>query len=238
MKEKFIKYFLTTILIIQFIIIGYLSIYFLSNDNIKEYSDIIITGNKLLPAENYLQLIKSEEVIEENSLHFIKTKIESHQYVLKADVSINRENVIEIHLQEKKMYSMIRNYENQFITNDFEFIKIVPQTIIPPIPLLIFNENMDSNQKNEKIKSAFMIIDSLGELDNELSEKLTEINLSNKKHIVLLFRDLNAPVIINKSNLIKEIITFSEFMNSENSKVFDEGIKYIDLRFNNQIIIG
>jgi cell division septal protein FtsQ len=240
MKEKIIKYILLTTLIVQVTLLGYLSIYFFINEKVENYTDIKVSGNKLLSEEQYISLITSEESNKEISLNYIKTKLESHPYVLNADVLLNSINVLEISIEEKQLYSIIiKNSEPYFVTNDFELIKIFPFTNSPALPLIVMNENLNSSiVKNEQIIVAFKVIDTLRELNQELLERLTEINLSDKKNLVLLFKNINAPVLMNKTNIVKELVSLSELMNLDNSIFLDSNTRYIDLRFNNQIIIG
>lgn len=237
MKEKLFNYISIAVLFIQVLLLGYLSIYFFWNDSINNYSKIVISGNKLLDEEEYLQLVDFDEATEKNSLNLIKTQIETHPYVVNADVSVKEKNIIEIKIEEKVLYStIIKDYQTYFITNNFELIEILPGTNIPALPHLVLNEKY--GYLTDEIKFAFKIIDSFRELNNELLEKLIEINLSGNKDLVLLFKNLNAQVLINKSNLLKEIVIFCEFMNSDKSKILNVGTRYIDMRFNNQIIIG
>lgn len=240
MKEKLIKYILFATLIVQIILLGYLSIYFFINEKVENYSDIKVFGNNLLSEEQYISLITSEKFNDETSLNFIKTKIESHPYVLNADVLLNSRNVLEVTIEEKQVYSIIiENSESYFVTNDFELIKILPFTNSPSLPLLVLNENLSSSfVKNEEIIIAFKVIDTLKELNEELLERLTEINLSNDKYLVLLFKNINAPVFMNKINIVKELASLNELMNLDKSIFLDNNIRYIELRFNNQIIIG
>jgi len=240
MKEKFIKYLLLVALLIQAILLGYLNIYFYLNDKAENYSDIKIVGNVLLSEEQYIDLINFEEIEKKNSLNYIKTKIESHPYVLKADVQLDSKNNLNVSIEEKQFYSIIiKNYESYFITNDFELVKIIPFTKSISLPLIVINEFLNSSIiKNEDIITALKVIDALKELNKELSDRLTEINLSDNKKMVLLFKNINAPIIMNKSNLVKELVSLNELMNSDNSIFLDNIIRYIDLRFNNQIIIG
>ncbi len=240
MKEKIIKYILLTTLIVQIIMLGYLSIYFFINDKVENYSDIKVSGNKLLSEKQYISLINFDELNDQTSLNFIKSKLEAHPYVLNADVQLNSKNVLEISIEEKQLYSIIiKNSEPYFITNDFELIKIFPFTNNLALPLIVMNENLNSSiVKNEQIIIAFKVIDTLRELNKELLERLTEINLSNKKNLVLLFKNINAPILMNKTNIIKELVSLNELMNLDNSIFLDSNIRYIDLRFNNQIIIG
>ncbi len=240
MKEKFIRYILITFLSSQVILIGYLSLYFFINQKAEEYSKIKLSGNNLLSSENYIELIPEKENEVRKSLNFIKRRIESHPYVLKADVRLTSKNILEISVQEKQLSSIIiKNSESYFITRDFELIKIIPFTSSPSLPLLVIDDNKNlSIAKDEQIILAFKVIDSLKELNEELSQKLTEINLLNKDYLVLLFRGINAPVLMNKSNFVKELVSLNEFMMMDNSVILDSNTRYIDLRFNNQIIIG
>lgn len=240
MKEKIIKYLLLTSLIVQVILLGYLSIYFFINDKVENYSDIKVSGNKLLSEEQYISLINFDDLNDETSLNYIKTKLEAHPYVLNADVQLNSKNVLEISIEEKHLYSIIiKNSESYYVTNNFEFIKILPFTNSPNLPLIVLNENLNySLEKNEQIIVAFKVIETLKELNKELLERLTEINLSDKKNLVLLFKNINALVLMNKTNIVKELVSLNELMNLDNSVFLDSNTKYIDLRFNNQIIIG
>jgi hypothetical protein len=150
------------------------------------------------------------------------------------------DDVIEVKLNEKRFYfTFFNNNQSYLISELFEIIETLPSTNIVSAPLLVFNEYIGDNQvKNEKVKKAFKIIDALREINKELLERLVEVNLNDNRDLILMFSQLNAPVYLKRDNLIKELLTLNELMKINNPNIIDENTKYIDLRFNNQIIIG
>jgi hypothetical protein len=241
MKDKLLKYLLLIVLLIQVIIFVYLSTYFSVNENIENYNQIIISGNNLLPERIYLNSIATELIKKQNSLNFIKSEFEKHPYILNADVKLTSQNNIEVKLKEKEMYaSFVYEGEWYFITNHFEKIKMIPFTIEPSLPIIITNKWRNSFEtKNNVMVTSFKIIDTLSEMNKELHDRLTEINIStNENLIVLRFRNINSQIWISKTNLIKELITLNELLNYKDGSLVNENVRYIDLRFNNQIIIG
>jgi len=241
MKDRFIKYALIIFLIIQMILVGYLNLYFFINDEFEEYSEIKISGNQLLSEENYISFLQLEKYSESKSLNFIKTKLEEHPYISNANVSLSTKNVLEISIEEKHFYAtIIKDFESYFISRYYEFVKIIPYTNNPVLPLIVLDEELNSktHKDNKQIFVAFKVIDTLKELNKELLERLIEINLSDKSYMVLLFKNINAPVIMNKTNIVKELASLNELLNLKNNTLLENNTKYIDLRFNNQIIIG
>lgn len=238
MKENLYKYTLSITLIIQVLLITYLSTYFFSNDKVDKYSEIAITGNKFLPEEKYLSYLYQKLNENDLSLYAIKSILESHPYIFTADVK-KGDNRINVEISEKKIYStIIRNNEAYFISDTFELIKVLPSTINISMPLLITPYDNNSNYVVDgDIKVAFKLIDALKIINQELLSRLIEINLKDEKDIMLIFNHLNALVYLKKNNLVKEILTLSEFLNSYNSSI-NNNTKYIDLRFNNQVIVG
>lgn len=240
MKENFLKYLIASILIAQVLLLGYLSVYFFVNDTIDNYDDIIIVGNRLLSEEKYYEYIISKEQSKEVSLNSIKTKIESHPYVLYADVYLTDNNSIEVSLKEKNFYvTVIKDGKPYFISENFEMVKVIPYTNNVSLPILVSQEKFnEKNVKSANVIVAFKVIDTLIQLNKELFERLSEINLNNDFDAILLFKNLRAPIYIRKNNLVKELVALNELLNDDKNLFLDESVRYIDLRFNNQIIIG
>ncbi len=240
MRDKILIYILKFILISQIFSIGYLSVYFYSNDRVENYSEIIISGNILLDEDYYRNILDYSHFGNSISLNSIKTELEKHPYIAFANVKLNSQNKLIVYIQEKKINSIIvKNSLHHFITNNFEIISIENNTNIPHLPLIIYDDDISNNQpKNQNTIIAFKIIDLLNQINSELNKALSVINLSNENKLILTIRGILAPIIMTKTNLVEELLKLNEILQLENSIYSNQNIRYIDLRFNQQVIIG
>lgn len=214
------------------------------NEQIKE---IKITGNSLLNENDYLSFAKLNNVraYENITLHDIKSRIENHPYIQRADVEFSGNNQVHINLIEKKIKAVLVNDNEIFLSSDeFEILPLFPDTRISNLPMISNLDNDKLLKRNETLMTpglieAYKIIDTADLTDKDLSKNLSEINLRNGGDIILLFSGIKPPVILGKGNTAKKLVSFDQLLlgdNGENEMVMNSS--YIDLRFNNEIFLG
>ena len=226
---------------------GYLIAVDGDSDKIEVYSQIELSGNSLLPSFDYLMSTNLSGKIDysELTLPVIKSRIEKHPYVKRAEVQSDGNGKVLIKIFEKKIKALIlAGSAPELITEDFELVKMMKKTNIGNLPV-ISNVNLKGKKhpgiivKSGDLKRAFKIIDAIYYADESMYKNLAEINLRYGGDIVLTFSGINYPVIFGKGNEVKKIIKLSaiwkKLINSD--KLFANS-KYIDLRFNKEIFIG
>ena len=246
MKEKFGT--ITGIVLFLLIIAGifYVSS-FKSETKKNDFTEIVIEGNKILPASDYLKTTDLHNVAEysELTLHNIKTRIMKHSYVSKAEVQLEGKNKVVIRVFEKDFMAVLLTANNPYlITNSFELVKLEPNSDISKMPVIsnvsLTKAEINSGRvKNLNLFNAFKIIDAAKTVSETMLNNLTGINLRFGGDIILTFSHIKCPVIFGKGLEGSKIVAlYSIWDGLRKQKEPFKNTSYIDLRFNNEIFIG
>jgi cell division septal protein FtsQ len=215
-----------------------------SNANHKEvYTQIEITENSLLPAKEYLRYagLSDPKKYSELTLLEVKTKIEKHPYLRKAEVEFDGINTILVEVQEKEIKAvLLQKNELKLITSDSETLPLFPPTAMKDLPMI---SNLSLNGKNsfseEDIKFAFIIIDAISLSDTNVRKNLAEIDLRKGGDVILTFTGLQFPILFGKDDAVRKALIlknlWQELKDDEN--VYEK-TEYLDLRYKNKVFIG
>jgi len=213
----------------------------------NEIKLITVTGNALLNENEYLAFanLDKDEYLKNMTLPVIKLRLEKHPYVKRADVELSKNNEVHININEKTIKAVLSNGNKVFLaTDEFEVLPFFQSARIADIPMITNLSNDMLLEKNEILKTpglveAFKIMDAAEMTNEEISKKLSEINLRYGGDIILLFSGIKPPVILGRGNTAKKICEFNELLNGDNfDKESAMNSAYIDLRFNNEIFLG
>lgn len=214
------------------------------DEQIKSFT---VTGCNLLNENDYLAYAKLNvsELSDDITLPMIKSRLEKHPYIRRADVEFSGNNEVHINLNEKQIKAVLVSDNELFLATDyFEILPFVQNTKISGMPVVT---NLSSDillKKNEVLKTtglveAFKIMDAAEITGGGLSKTLSEINLRNGGDIILLFSGIKPPIILGKGSTAAKMYTFNQLVNSNDAdKEMVMNSSYVDLRFSNEIFLG
>ena len=215
-----------------------------SKANVKEvYNQIEITGNKLLPAREYLRYagLNDSSKYSELTLLEVKNRFEKHPYMRKAEVEFDGINKILVEVAEKEIKAvLLQKNKLKLVTDDLETLPLFPPSDIRDLPVI---SNLITSEKNSidstAIQFAFRIIDAISLSDTNVRKSLAEINLRNGADVILTFTGLNFPILFGKNDEVRKALILKNLwprlMNDERINIETE---YIDLRYKNKVFIG
>jgi cell division septal protein FtsQ len=211
------------------------------------YTGIVITGNRLQSADGYLRSSDLNKPVEyaDLTIQEIKRRIIAHPYVAKAEVQSDGRGVVQIKIIEKIFIAvLLTKLKPLLVTESFEAIDMKMNSDISGLPVISNSSIKKVNAAKKSVKCdelvrAFKIIEALKIVNQNLYDNLTEINLRNGRDVILSFSAARYPVIFGKGSEGKKIVLLSAIWNEmkNNEKLFANS-SYVDLRFNNEIIIG
>jgi cell division protein FtsQ len=215
-----------------------------SNANHKEvYTQIEVSENSLLPAKEYLRYVGLSDARKYDDLTLleVKTKIEKHPYMRKAEVEFDGINTILVEVQEKEIKAvLLQKNELKLITSDLETLPLFPPTSMKDLPVI---SNLSSNGKNsyrsEDLEFAFRIIDAISLSDTNVRKNLAEINLRKGGDVILTFTGLQFPVLFGKNDEIRKALLLKSLWQQliEQENIYEK-TEYLDLRYKNKVFIG
>jgi len=224
----------------------YLSFSSERNEPGGKIKSISVTGNNLLNENDYLSFARlNNGGLQNITLPVIKSRLEKHPYIKRADVEFSGDNQVHIKLNEKNIKAVLAGSNRLFLaTDEFEILSFITDTKISDVPVVTNLSNDILIKNNEILKTpglvdAFKIIDAEDLTNEELSRKMSEINLREGGDIILLFSGIKPPVILGKGGIIRKICSLNQLWDGEDSnKEMVMNSSYIDLRFNNEIFLG
>jgi len=207
------------------------------------YSNIKITGNHLLSGEEYLAYtnLNDSSKYDELNLTGVKTRFLEQPYVASAEVSFDGISSIMVELLEKEPKALVLNKnELNLITESGELLPALNKNVIKNLPIISNAGRTAKNSYGElNFKPAFRIIDAIKIIDENIYNRLAEINLRNGGDILMTFSGLTFPVIFGKGNEARKMLAFENIWKGLSlGKKSNQSIEYIDLRYKNKIYIG
>jgi len=243
LSERRSKFFGLVVFLVLIIGFSYLMITGSKASHKEVYNQIEVTENTLLPAKEYLRYagLSDSTKYEDLTLLEVKTRIEKHPYLRKAEVEFDGVNTILVEVQEKEIKAtLLQKNELKLLTSDLETLPLFPPTVIMDLPVI---SNLNISGKNsyseENILFAFRIIDAISMSDTTVRKNLAEINLRKGGDVILTFTGFKFPVLFGKSDEVRKALIlkniWQELSDEEN---LNGSTEYLDLRYKNKVFIG
>ena len=233
------------VLLISFLIFLTFMLYNKTED--RKIQMIKLSGNNLLPQNDYLHFTKLDDVSTYGGLTLpvIKDRIEKHPYVEYADVEFENKNLVSVEITEKKIKAILLDGgEPHFITEDFQVLPYYENTKYVDYPIISNLKEKDKIKsmnylKNEDTKHAFRIIEAIKLTNSNILKRLSEINLGKGGDIVLTFSGLKPSVIFGRGDEAKKMVYLEILWEGRiETKVDITKSDYVDLRFANDVFLG
>ena len=243
MSERRSKFFGLIVFLVLIVGFSYLMITGSKANHREVYTQIEVSENSLLPVNEYLRYVGLSDARKYDDLTLleVKTKIEKHPYMRKAEVEFDGINTILVEVQEKEIKAvLLQKNELKLITSDLETLPLFPPTSMKDLPVI---SNLSSNGKNsyrsEDLEFAFRIIDAISLSDTNVRKNLAEINLRKGGDVILTFTGLQFPVLFGKNDEIRKALLLKSLWQQliEQENIYEK-TEYLDLRYKNKVFIG
>ena len=243
MSERRSKFFGLVVFLVLIIGFSYLMITGSKANHKEIYNNIEITENSLLPAKEYLSYagLSDASKYDDMTLLEVKTKIEKHPYLRKAEVEFDGVNTILVEVQEKEIKAvLLQKNELKLITSDFEMLPLFPPTEIKELPVISnVNLNGKSNFNEKDINFAFRIIDAISMSDTNVRKNLAEVNLRKSGDVILTFTGFRFPILFGKNDEVQKALILKDLWKQlKDEENIYEKVEYLDLRYKNKVFIG
>lgn len=243
MSERRSKFFGLVLFLILITGFSYLMVTGSHVSHKESYNQILITENSLLPAEEYLRYAGLTDSTKYNDLTLldVKTRIEKHPYLRKAEVEFDGVSTILVEVEEKEMKAaLLQKNEIKLITSDLQTLPLFPPSSIADLPVISnMNFNGKSAYEENDMEFAFRIIDALSISDTNVRKNLAEINLRKGGEAILTFTGLKFPVLFGKNDEVKKALILKDLWQELiHNPISLNNTEYIDLRYKNKVFIG
>ncbi|MCX8057448.1 MAG: cell division protein FtsQ/DivIB [Ignavibacteria bacterium] len=211
----------------------------------KEYEpkyylrNIVIENNKIIPSDVLLEFIniRDKNDLNELSAEIIIDRIEKHPYVKKAEGIFVDSTTLKVYVYEvEPFFLVITKGKNFILTKDKRLIPEDVKLNIIDLPILTLDEEILSVNKR-LIDEAYQTFLNIHNTDIALFEIISELNINNNSNMVLYLTKPKVKILLGKDFEELKAIYLSEFWRKVILRQSQENYEYIDLRFNDQIIV-
>ncbi len=186
-----------------------------------------------------------KETYDELTLPVIKSRLEKHPYVKRADVLYVGQGKVEVTIYEKDFWAVLIAGGDEFIlTRNFELLPVLPftqQLLIPIITdkALYGKIKAFDNVKNLKeLTPAYKLLDAAKMINPLLYDNISEIAFvgNNEMDVYFTFADYNLEM--NRQNVVSRLYYFNSLWKYIKGAEICDKIEYIDLKYGNKIFLG
>ena len=195
--------------------------------------NISVTGNKYISSDEIINLLDYEKNKSIFDYHItdIKKDIEKIPFIKSVQINLNLPHGLEVRVTERVPIALIINNNNKmFIDYENIFLPVNPKSINSfPVPLL----NIRDIPINEN--RSISIIKYLHQTYDKMYNSLSEISESNNS--ITLITDAKTKIFINPDMIINNLNKLKKFDETINVISDIKNYKYINLKFDNQIVV-
>lgn len=226
--------------LIGLILIGYRN--WLGASDTFQIRKIEISGNEILTDDEILNLagIESDKRIWDVSLSVSESGIRNNPFVADAEIRRDFPDILKIHITEKRALALLK-YNKKFYAIDDSGL------VLPSKPGRLYDMPVISGNIRETLRVGKKIHQTdvttgLGFLKTIVSDspnlykEISEVLPDPEKGLVLYTSQKSIPVYMGETNLIPKIRCLDAVLSDLGNQLSD--IRYIDLRFQGQVILG
>ena len=229
----------------MFILLIGSSFKWVSSSHNVNISNIKITGNELIPAEEYHKLVDSFAGISTFStdLRKISSIIEKHTHVSSARVSRVFPNGLLIEIIERQPIAMVNATTPMLLDRYgvlFPMRGAFSDYTLPVLSHFVATENsyhkINKNQ-SKSIAAAKQILHFLADKHPRLFENISELRLNNHEDFEIILLEKPTKIVLGKNQHIKKInvlINFDDQLQLLGKNITD--YKKLDLRYDSQVV--
>lgn len=204
--------------------------------------NIVIDNNKIVPTEILLEFIgiSDKNDISKLNAEVIIDRIEKHPYIKKAEGVFVDSTTLKVIVYEVEPFILVATVNKNYILTKDK--KLIPEDVrlnIIDLPLLTFSSSSTISKKTseELIKYAFESFNNIYNTDVALFEIVSEVNIDAKKEMILYLTKPKGKIVIGKYLDKRKAVYLSEFWRKVILQNQHENYEYIDLRFDDQIVV-
>lgn len=208
----------------------------------QNYNIIEVKGNRLIPTEEIQGIantvINTTEK-EKLKLEQINTEIQKHSYISKSFVTKENPQKIKIEIEEKQPIAIIVKDSSEFWFVDMN-LNILPYQYIEKqlsLPLIRGIYNGSVLDTTDLIEAVRIIVELNKPTSRALADEVSEIYLNREEHTwYIIPNDNDFQFILGKAENLEQKLKYAYFSYKYFTEKSSKQIRYIDLRWLNQII--
>jgi cell division septal protein FtsQ len=232
------------LLILAFVLMLLVVLFYLSNNWSQEHiiTEIRISGNKFVETKDLYSLIKKNvfgKLKKDINLDTLNKLILTNPYIRIAEPNYGLRGELNIKVTERIPVAYLLRIDGKvMLVDDFGFVfplKGLPKDTDLPV---ISNYNINTNLKC--IKSCALFIENLKKVNPDYDSYILEYKLTGDYRVIkATSQDYKFELLMStESDPVLQIEKYTDFLKNLNKADRRKNIDYVDLRWNNRVVIG
>jgi cell division protein FtsQ len=207
-------------------------------------SKIVIEGTRVVDANEILQLahVKPGSKMYDLDLMVIQKDVVSHHFLKDAVVERDLPSTLKIAVVERSPIAMVKGGEILYL--DPEGV-VLPHSISQELFDLPMISNLPPEVKlsigsvvqHPDVAEALSILTTAKLVNKELYHLISEVRLRNKGDLIFYTTDGGVPVLFGRGSHAAKLLRLEAFWNDVVRGQGTGGLRYIDLRYDDQVVV-
>jgi cell division protein FtsQ len=205
---------------------------------------VTIEGNRIVETAEIMQLvnIKKNVQLEEIDLTAVRRSILSHYFIKDAVVERDLPATLKISVAERLPLAIINSAQILYLDEDGV---VLPHSIskqLFDLPVLTGVPSgialaPGTTIKDDDVREALEILMTSRLVSKELYHLISEVRLRNGGDIVLYAAEWGVPIIFGRGEIAGKLVRLESFWDDVVRERGSENLQYVDLRFDDQVIV-
>jgi cell division protein FtsQ len=212
---------------------------FLTVDNVE------VEGNYILQPQDVINLsrIPLGKEIFQVSLDSVMLSVKTNSYVEDVHVTRILPGIIHIQIVERQPIASLILNKQYYLDKNGNLLPKISTDVIMDLPIItgvkIDAKNISfGNKINEMdVYAALQILETANNMNREIYDFISEINLSYGNDITIYSSDCGIPINLGRDEYQKKLLLTYTFWKQLVSKRGAENLKSVDVRFSDQIVV-
>jgi len=229
--KKIIRIFVAVFTISTLIVAGYFTNIWFNKTDMFNLKKIIVKNEYLISKGEIIELSELKGGIRVFNIdtNEVENIIAKSSYIDNVSISIIYPATVVISvIEEKPIAYCLKENRLKFIDDSGVVMGYVSAEKSLDLPIIL------DKKINDDIVKFLNISRGVSEF---VYHKISDISYSRKNGIIISLVDKSSKVIIGEGNFDKKILVLENFLRDMNTKIKFENTQYIDLRFENQVVV-
>ncbi len=209
----------------------------------RRATDVVVEGNRILAAKDILTLaaVPGNGLMFELDLYAIEQRVNKNPYVKSVAVHRDIPDRIRISIEERVPVAIVVMDRLYYIDAEGYVLPPARSQSIFDLPVLT---GLPSGEfvsgvrtKNRDALDALSILAVAQEIDEELYRNISEIHFEENKDAVFYTSEFGIPVVLGREQVGINLVKFDSFWKAVVAKNGAQQLQYIDLRFEDQVVV-
>lgn len=205
---------------------------------------VAVEGNRIVETPEILQLVKiaKDAQLHEVDLMAVRKNVLSHYFIKDAIVERDLPATIKITIKERSPLAIVNAQEVLYLDEDGVVLPHSISKALFDLPILsgvpgTMTLKPGMTLKNADVQEALEILATSKLLGKELYYMISEVRLRDGGDIVLYAAEWGVPIIMGKGNIPNKLVRLETFWSDVVRQQGSERLQYVDLRFDDQIVV-